>query len=512
MSASAASSAPPTPNIQASSLAASTSTLVGSPTERSALLKGGQLKKTTDPCNSESGEEEEAEGEEVLANVPGEATFNQTLMNTLGDLIGTGILASPIAIAHAGWVMGPILLMAISMITLWTLKIIIRVIQRDSSLRNFVDFATYGIGPKWQKWLKYVFIGDCCIWIIALMVLFSDMFETVLPIFTSNQWKVVGLLVIVPLNFVPLRWLSWSSGLGVATTWTLVAILIFTGLATKHTPGSIWEPAPTDIWPTHGFVKFGLSFGLLLSGFGGHFLLPNLIRDMKHPEQAEKVANVSYAICFVVYGAVAVFGYVMFGRDVSDEISRDLAKTSAFSPLMAKIAVWMVAINPITKMPLALRPLTDIIFKEANFLPTIFVPKAQYVANDSAFSVRTRAALHPANGSYTEPLSEDAHHALAVSNAERAHNRREKKKAVLRALTTIVLLGLFVVGALLFPSFETVMSIMGGGMSVVTCILVPIAAGAGVWGWRWYSRLLFGLSAVVCVVGVVCALLNNGDA
>lgn len=106
---------------------------------------------------------------------------------------------------------------------------------------------------------------------------------------------------------------------------------------------------------------------------------------------------------------------------------------------------------------------------------------------------------------------EDEYYAHALSNAQRRHDRREQLKAIFRALITIVLLGVFVLGALAFPSFETLMGVMGGGMSIITCILIPIAAGASIWGWRWYSLLLFGLSAVVCAIGVVCAFLNNGD-
>jgi vesicular inhibitory amino acid transporter len=42
------------------------------------------------------------------------------LLNTLGDIIGTGLLACPIAFAHAGWILGPILLILIGALTLYT--------------------------------------------------------------------------------------------------------------------------------------------------------------------------------------------------------------------------------------------------------------------------------------------------------------------------------------------------------------------------------------------------------
>lgn len=46
---------------------------------------------------------------------------------------------------------------------------------------------------------------------------------------------------------------------------------------------------------------------------------------MKRPEQADRVCEVAYGICIVVYALVSVFGYLMFGRDVSDEVSWMLA-------------------------------------------------------------------------------------------------------------------------------------------------------------------------------------------
>lgn len=521
---------PPTPtNDRSICLATSTATLV-EPTERTSLLKDVQndTGKPVSPAQYDQEEEEEAEGKEVELLLPGKANFSQTLLNVLGDLIGTGLLACPIAIAHAGWILGPLLLCLVSGITLWTLKILIRIIEMDRSMRNFADVARYGLGARAEKWVTAMFIADCCIWTIALIVLFSDSFEAVLPMFTSNQWKVIGLIVIVPLNFIPLRFLAWTSALGITSTWALVAILIFTGLATPTSPGSVLDPAHTDLWPAHGLVKLGLSFGLLISGFGGHFLVPNLIRDMKRPEQAERVCEVGYGICIVVYALVSVFGYLMFGTDVSDEISRDLAKTSAFSPLMAQIAVWMVAINPLTKLPLGLRPLTDIVYSAMRLQPTTFVPKVHVSYTESnepneeddesssPITSNTPTVLSSFSSSTVSAATsitlEDEHYAHALSIAQRRHDRREQLKAIFRALITIVLLGVFVLGALAFPSLETLMGVMGGGMSIITCILIPIAAGASIWGWRWYSILLFGLSAVVCAIGVVCAFLNNGDA
>ncbi|WWC69317.1 uncharacterized protein I206_103255 [Kwoniella pini CBS 10737] len=502
------------------STSASTPTLydpADTPTERTHLLGKDKFIEPLSPIQPitshyvvEQGEEEEESqgGEEVDIYEPGKATFAQTLLNVLGDLIGTGLLACPIAIAHAGWVLGPIFLCVICAVTLWTLKILIRIIEKDRRMRNFADVARYGLGERAEKWITGLFVGDCCIWIIALIVLFSDTMEAVWPVFSSNQWKLVGMAVIIPLNFVPLRYLSYTSFLGVLSTWALVCILIFTGLTTSSSPGSISHPAPTDLFPSHGIIKLGLSFGLLISGFGGHFLIPNLIRDMKHPKQADKVVEIAYGACMVVYVIVAVFGYLMFGRDVSDEVSRDLAKTAAFSPTMAKIAVWMVALNPLTKLPLGLRPLCDVIYTWFNLQPTIYLSKETTIREEERYVEPSPPPLTPASTTSTLIMFPPMPSSNSIGQI--SHDRREMLKNIFRPLVSILLICFFILGAFILPSFETVMSIMGGGLAVISCILVPIAAGSNLWGWSWYARIIFGLSCLVALISTICALLNDG--
>jgi vesicular inhibitory amino acid transporter len=95
---------------------------------------------------------------------------------------------------------------------------------------------------------------------------------------------------------------------------------------------------------------------------------------MKNPKQADRVCDLAYAISMATYLIVAVCGYIMYGRDVSDEvglhmyrvqyehghlhsqISKDLANTPGFSATLNQLAVWSVALVPLTKAPLALRP------------------------------------------------------------------------------------------------------------------------------------------------------------
>lgn len=61
--------------------------------------------------------------------------------------------------------------------------------------------------------------------------------------------------------------------------------------------------------------------------FGGHGLIPNLIRDMRRPQDADRVVELTYAVSMVVYLVIAVCGYLMYGRNVSDEVSLIATRT-----------------------------------------------------------------------------------------------------------------------------------------------------------------------------------------
>jgi hypothetical protein len=79
----------------------------------------------------------DTEPDEVDAYVPGDSTSFQTVcgvarhwcnsaklidqfLNTTGDMIGTGLLACPIAFARLGWVMGAVLMVSMGLASIWT--------------------------------------------------------------------------------------------------------------------------------------------------------------------------------------------------------------------------------------------------------------------------------------------------------------------------------------------------------------------------------------------------------
>jgi vesicular inhibitory amino acid transporter len=101
-----------------------------------------------------------------------------------------------------------------------------------------------------------------------------------------------------------------------------------------------------------------------------------------------------------------------------------------------------------------------------------------------------------------------AHDPHLSTAAESSHNARERLKYWLRPILRMLIAVLATVGALVMPSFESVMAILGGGFGLVMIVILPVWAGGNVLGWKWwYVPILVG-SSVMAVIGVVIPLLG----
>jgi hypothetical protein len=74
---------------------------------------------------------------------------------------------------------------------------------------------------------------------------------------------------------------------------TVVSIVFIDGFIKPHTPGSLREPAVTYLFPAN-WLTLPLSFGLLVSPWGGHSVFPNIYRDMRHPYKFKRAVKVTF--------------------------------------------------------------------------------------------------------------------------------------------------------------------------------------------------------------------------
>lgn len=225
--------------------------------------------------------------------IVGQSTVPQTIFNSVNVLIGIGLLSLPLALKHSGWVLGLLFLVFSAVTTAYTAKILAKCLDVDRSVVTYADLAYISFGHQARLITSFLFclelLGAC----VALVVLFADTLHTLVPGLSILQWKIVCGIVLVPLNFLPLRFLSITSILGIISCTSIVVLICVDGLIKPDAPGSLRQPANTFLFPEN-WATLPLSFGLIMSPWGGHGVFPNIYRDMRHPHKYGKSLRVTY--------------------------------------------------------------------------------------------------------------------------------------------------------------------------------------------------------------------------
>jgi vesicular inhibitory amino acid transporter len=184
----------------------------------------GQLWKQQQAIAKAEGEREpilvkevEQDGKIVLV-VAGQSTLPQTVFNSTNVLIGVGLLSLPMGIKYAGWICGMIFLALSALVTAYTAKILAKCMDVDASLITFADLAFVSYGQKARIATSVLFTLELLAACVALVVLFADTLDLLIPGVGVTEWKILCGLLLVPLNFAPLRLLSFSSVVGIFST------------------------------------------------------------------------------------------------------------------------------------------------------------------------------------------------------------------------------------------------------------------------------------------------------
>ncbi|GAC94538.1 amino acid transporter [Pseudozyma hubeiensis SY62] len=285
----------------------------------------------------------------------GTSTLLQSWFNTVNALVGVGILALPLAFSYAGWIGGTVLFLVCGLLTNYTGKVLAKIMAKELSLRTYADIGSYAFGPSARILISLFFCLELWAVSVALIILFGDSMSAIFPHIAPAAFKMLGYCVVLPSVFLPLKFLSPISVIGIVSTFTLVVVVISDGLIKKQAPGSLWSIAPTTLGPR--WDRLPLSFGLIMSGFSSHPIIPSLVRDMKDPTKFPRMLNLAYLAATVLYLSMGMVGYAMFGMHVSDEITKDLARTPGFPVALNSVAIWLIVINPLSKFALATRPI-----------------------------------------------------------------------------------------------------------------------------------------------------------
>lgn len=367
-----------------------------------------------------------------------------------------------------GWIVGLSFLLASAITTRYTAVLLAKCADVDNSIITFADLAYVSFGTSARIATSVLFslelIGAC----VALVVLFADSLDSLIPGWGVDEWKIVCGIILIPLGFVPLRLLSFTSILGIVCCFGIVLAVFVDGLIKPHQPGSLREPAKTFLFPENWFT-LPIALGLLMSPWGGHSVFPNIYRDMRHPYKYRKAVNVTYSFTFLLDISMAIVGLLMFGDGIMDEVTKNIFTTKGYPRWLNLIVMVAIAIIPLTKVPLNARPIVSTI-EVALGIDT------QTTSNNAAlagFSGLTRGIL----------------------------------KITVRILCTI----LFVILAILVPEFDRIMSLVGAVACFTICIILPCGFHLKLFGNElrfWQKALDWTLIVVSTALALVSTAFN----
>ncbi|KVH94835.1 hypothetical protein Ccrd_003095 [Cynara cardunculus var. scolymus] len=276
-----------------------------------------------------------------------QCTFYQSVLNATNVLCGIGILSMPYTFKEGGW-LTLLLLMVFGAITCYTGILLKLCLERFHGLQTYPDIGQAAFG----------FFGRICIAssCVEYLIMMNDNLSALFPHahldiggihLDSYQFcAIISTLVILPTVWLRnLSLLSYISAGGVLTLATVVFCLLWLGVVDRieyHPSGTALEVG-----------SFPLAVGLVGFCYGGHSVFPNIYTSMKEPWRFPSALIISFSVSFVLYTAVGVYGYLMFGDSIKSQFTLNMPTNYTTS----KVAAWTVVVAPVTKFALTLTPI-----------------------------------------------------------------------------------------------------------------------------------------------------------
>ncbi|KAF2273755.1 uncharacterized protein EI97DRAFT_142966 [Westerdykella ornata] len=400
--------------------------------------------------------------------VVGQSTLPQTIFNSVNVLVGVGLLSLPLAFKYSGWIIGMIFLAFAALATAYTAKLLAKCLDVDSSLITFADLAYVSFGNKARYAVSALFSLELLAACVALVVLFADSMDDLIPGWGLLFWKLACGVILIPLVFLPLRFLSFTSVLGVMCCFGITIAIFFDGFIKPDAPGSLRQPTTQYLVPAN-WLTVPLSFGLLMSPWGGHSVFPNIYRDMRHPYKYHKAVDITYIFTYLIDVGMACAGILMFGDGVREEITSNIFLTDGYPEAVSVFIAICIAIIPLTKIPLNARPIV----------------------------------------STMEIICGLDNRALAASSS--LNGLSGMTRGMLKFSLRLVMIALFVFIAIIFPSFDRIMTLLGAVACFSICIILPLAFHLKLFG-KELSGTEKMVNWVLIVVSTVMALTSTAFA
>uniref|UniRef100_A0A3B5MLL3 Amino acid transporter transmembrane domain-containing protein n=1 Tax=Xiphophorus couchianus TaxID=32473 RepID=A0A3B5MLL3_9TELE len=341
---------------------------------------------------------------------PGHASFGMSVFNLSNAIMGSGILGLSYAMANTGIVLFTILLVAVAILSLYSVHLLLMTAKEGGSLiYETLGHKAFGWPGKMAAFVSIIMqnIGAMSSYLFIVKYELPEVIRAFLRLEeNSGEWYLngnylvvfVSIGIILPLSLLKnLGYLGYTSGFSLSCMVFFLAVIIYkktqlpcplpfmyssnlmvtSNQGDHHATGVHYEPHPDDeeMCRPKYFVfnsQTAYTVPILAFAFVCHPEVLPIYSELKDRsrKKMQRVSNLSILAMLIMYMLSALFGYLTFYDFVEAELLHTFTKVYKFDTMLLLVRLAVLTAVTLT-VPIVLFPIrssiTTLLFKGRDF-------------------------------------------------------------------------------------------------------------------------------------------------
>ncbi|KAJ6759256.1 hypothetical protein OIU74_025848 [Salix koriyanagi] len=290
-----------------------------------------------------------------------QVSFLKTCINGINALSGIGILSIPYALSAGGW-LSLILLILIAVAAYCTGILMRRCMDRNPNVTGYSDIASHAFGRKGKlvaslfTYLELYFVAT------GLLISEGDNLHKLFPNFALKLGRLSidgrhSFVILAGFLILPTMWLSNLDVMSyVSACGVLSSLVVVVCVLCVGVTKGVGFHGKGSLINLQG-VPTALS--LYTFCYGAHAMFPSIYSSMRKekPVFQGEVMFISFVMCTITNLSMAVLGYLIYGQNVQSLVTLNLPTKK----LSSKIAIYTILAGPIAKYALTITPVANAI-------------------------------------------------------------------------------------------------------------------------------------------------------